>query len=1413
MNRLAICAVCAAFGLAAFAEGLPTAVNGVITIEGAVTVSDAEGAAALEAATGLILNEGAVLTYTAANDLALSAAVSGTGTFKADGSGKVTLSGDNEGLVAPGHFDFKNCYVAVAHQHGLGSTDTAAAVFFGRRRQITFDDGSNYFTNNVALDIKLSEEKYTDPAATESSGCPYIGSEASDKFFVQNADLSARNGASGFYFKNNFRMISGTFTKSGTGYLRKEGTGEIWFDEGCKVSLNGKSIIYFSNLHIGAEEFKCESLATDSTRNITMERDYTLADTLTFTPYAQNGGPTANPYYNLNGHNQNIAYLDASSTPQYGTIGSVTPCVLKTVSTKTIEKYAPVFFQGAVSFWQDCALTQTLKAKNTSTGFLKVTNGTLILDGTGGWAGMDITVGGTGTLDCRSVNSFVDGGHNLVVEDTGKLIVGADVTLQVATARFGSVTLDPQTTYSVADIQALIGGETVTIEGEGTIQTAAKSIPGTWEGWPEVGTATKVQVPDGSVAAITDADVEKVSALEEIETGTDVTIPVQTTSKTLVIKANISGGAILSASNVQPVVLTGDNSGLFSPGGFVFEESQCVVSNEHALGGAKSAPATFKYGKTMAADRLVFGCTDGVFTNRAPIKIVFSQGTPSLYLGSSSLGEFVYQAADLKVTNDGILNFYFQNNFMFIDGESTFGDTYVRSNDGTHALWGCDGDAVCHWGGQQIIYSNRIRIGGKSWAATTGLSPDAERNVTFTRDCCLGPDCVICPYANGNGGNNWFDFNGTTQEVRTIRQNAYNGANLSRLYSKDPALVKTVGTLKNAAKMGMVFAGALSYWHDSTDTNRYDYAKSTSTGDLTVSKGEVEFMGGAGWSGKNVTVKDGGSLVFSSVKSLEGGTHYLTVEPGGRLTVAADVTLKVQEAAFGSVRLEYSKVYSAGEVRALIEAAGEDVTLLGDGTIQTSAKSIPGTWEGWPEVGTATRVEIPDNTVVTLTADDLAKMLALEEIEMGQKTRIVIGDTVSETPIELTPNFIGAGKICVYGTNGNVTNVIVRGDNSTLLSPGGFLFSNTWAVVASRYGLGCEKTAAAEFYPAAPFTEGSNRSRLTFTERATTNDVALSFAMGCLCGYDSPDIEFIQTANVRGAHGSYNQDNCRAGFFNRFTVTGGEWTCPYVRVDTPSTVLTITDGCTINSLQGFYGTQGKVFLGPKEYLSNQFQFACEQSLTRVTFTKENAFKMDKGGYLNFYDQSYSEFRLDLNGYDQTMAALMGNYYWNANQQNLTITSVEPATLTLNGTTSRKVAVKCIDQASLTYAGTATQTVGCATSTSTGALTVDSGAVRFERNAKWTTGSVVLNGGELIVEPNAATNTFGTGRSSAHLFVTGDGKLNLLSDEYVSTVRTLTVDGELKDRGIYSAANCGFIKGPGSIRVMKDRPQGVLLLVR
>lgn len=163
-----------------------------------------------------------------------------------------------------------------------------------------------------------------------------------------------------------------------------------------------------------------------------------------------------------------------------------------------------------------------------------------------------------------------------------------------------------------------------------------------------------------------------------------------------------------------------------------------------------------------------------------------------------------------------------------------------------------------------------------------------------------------------------------------------------------------------------------------------------------------------------------------------------------------------------------------------------------------------------------------------------------------------------------------------------------------------------------------------------------------------------------------------------------------------------------------------------------------------------------------------------------------------------------------------MTSATPATLILNAAAKMNsgAAIRCLDQASLTYSGASTQTIGFATSTTQGSLTINSGAIAFERNAKWLGPTIVVNGGALIVRESAATNTFGVGRATqTDLTVNGDGRLELLSSEFESTVRSITRNGKLLDRGVYNASNCDWITGSGSLRAVTGNPVGFHLLVK
>jgi len=252
--------------------------------------------------------------------------------------------------------------------------------------------------------------------------------------------------------------------------------------------------------------------------------------------------------------------------------------------------------------------------------------------------------------------------------------------------------------------------------------------------------------------------------------------------------------------------------------------------------------------------------------------------------------------------------------------------------------------------------------------------------------------------------------------------------------------------------------------------------------------------------------------------------------------------------------------------------------------------------------------------------------------------------------------------------------------------------------------------------------------------------------------------------------------------------------------------LRIEDGATVKAA-GNYGSGTYRIAG--DYIGD---INIEQCMTAFVFERTNT--ISKANHLNYIDASYSTFLLDLNGYDQTVPCVYGHAYYNIYQQTLTVTSAVPATLTVtsDNAVNRGVAMRFLGQASYAKYGAHTQTVGCATSTTKGTLTVNAGAVALERNAKWTGGDIVLNGGALIVRESAMTNTFGVGRSNVpNLYVNG-GKLRLEGTSVVPVAQKIFVGGDCLERGVYSSANCDWIEGDGSIRAIKGN-SGILLIVQ
>lgn len=870
-----------------------------------------------------------------------------------------------------------------------------------------------------------------------------------------------------------------------------------------------------------------------------------------------------------------------------------------------------------------------------------------------------------------------------------------------------------------------------------------------------------------------------------------------TSSEPLALSAAVSGAGVFAATNAGTITISADNSGLVSPGHFSFAATPVVVTDEHGLGGAESDAATFI--GDLPAGNLLFAGTSTVFTNYAPIMLYKTKDKGFYRFGSDSVERTLVQAASFTATTvNSETHLYFTHNVEFIAGKLSVGyhPRFYREGDGTVRIGG-DVDAEFGPSGQAIVYFYDLRLACRSLLSRNGLSPDAARNIIFERENCLSAETPLRPYRNSMDGGAFFNLNGFSQTVASLQQIGDTSYNGSIIASDAPATLTAVGTATGAQTVQYKILGPISYHHSTPWRTTFARYPLEATGALTVSDGEVAFTDGSGWAGDQVTVKSGGTLTCKSEVSLNSGSHVLTVEPGGTLHVEDGVLLMVRSATFGSVALDAATVYTLDEVRSLLDSS-DGITLTGTGSIQTGATSVSGEWNGWPAA--ATEVAIPDGTTVEITDDDVDAVMALDKIVAGAGVKVVCR-TKART-LNLKASVLGGAAFEFYDAG----TVVISGDNSGLISPAGFSFSNTVAIVSNRFGLGGDRAAAARFCPAAPCTE--NISDLLFVGDAVTNDCPLAFNYAFRIGHIDPEVRFVQNADITQENGASSPWHRNAMYTNDFTIASNATFSATVLRALNGAVFRIEPGATLNTGIGNFGS-GTYYIGGKI----TGQLAIEQCMYRFVFERAEALEVSE---CRFYDGSHKTFFFDLNGFDQTLPRVIGNQYTNTNQQCFDVTSATPATLTLNGAAGRDcgAAIRCLGAASLTYSGASTQTVGMAVSTTTGALTVNSGAIALEHGYRWLGTNVCVNGGSLIVRPTASADTFGTASETmAALHVNTPGTLELQSEVDVPTVRSVEVDGVELDSGTYSAANCGWITGPGSIRVLRGPRRSLRVIIR
>lgn len=857
---LAVCAV-AAFSLSADTVEygtLPAAdASGTITLTESVKVESDADVSALEAANALTIPEGVTLLYASGKPLALSARVSGAGVFEAtNAAATITISADNSDLVSPGHFSFASTtHVVVTDEHGLGGAESGAAEFIGNlpKGNLSFSGASSVFTNYAPIVIRKQS----------GEGSFYFGSGAADRYLVQAASLSVltASAVARLRFTHNVEFIAGKLTVGTNPYLYQDGAGTVRIGDAVDVELgpNGQAIVYLNNLRLGCRSLLAKvGLSPDAARNIIFERENCLSAETPLRPY---GNARDGSFFNLNGYSQTIACLRQFNRNQSNgsVLTSAEPATLTAAGTATGAETVQFEFRGPISYHHNTPWKTTFSLyRLKSTGALTVSAGTVAFADGSGWDGDAVTVKSGGTLSCDSEASLNSGRHLLSVEAGGSLHVADGVTLKLKSATFGSVSLEPATVYTLDEVRALLSAsDGITLTGTGRIQTGAESIIGEWTGWPKAGTATMVTMPDGTEAEITDENVDDVMALTEIKAGEGVKIVCRTSGRALDLKASVSGDASFVFHDAGTVVLSGDNSGLISPGGFAFSNTTVVVSNRFGLGGTRTAAATFCPAAPCADNLSTLFFGGDAVTNVAPL--LFSYGFQMGHLDPDV--RFV-QNADITQEHGGTARI--QN--AMLTNDFTIASNYTVSVSALRMLNG----AVFRIAPGATLKSN-YNFGSGTYCIDGTLTGQfsieqcMKRFVFWREGAC---DVTGCFFYDGSNKDFVFDLNGYDQTLPYVQGHYYTNKyqQCFDVMSETPATLTLNGNRNSGAAIRCLGAASLAYSGASTQT--VGFAVSTTTGSLTVNSGALALEHGAQWLGTNVFV-NGGSLIVRPTASTD----------------------------------------------------------------------------------------------------------------------------------------------------------------------------------------------------------------------------------------------------------------------------------------------------------------------------------------------------------------------------------------------------------------------------------------------------------------------------------------------------------------------------------------------------------------
>ena len=977
----------------------------------------------------------------------------------------------------------------------------------------------------------------------------------------------------------------------------------------------------------------------------------------------------------------------------------------------------------------------------------------------------------------------------------------------------GSITADA--TASVVGPGLLVGtAATSPVVLAGGAQYASSTAA--WADWPSSGFA---YIPDGSSVEILAEDVANVAALDGIVFGGASAKVTCSIAEGFKLSTPLFGPGKFEFSNAGDSVITADNSEL--TGSIYFTNTTCIVSNEFGLGGSKAQTCEFSFNTTPRC--LFFGNGTPVVTNHVPVFVrsFVVNAVATVKFGTQALSETLVHDADFSEHDiaprqaDYVVHYYSGNVKIMGKYKHTQGawSAYPRySTDAGGSLWLMGELEVKNTGLMYIAMSNS----GYYHYDLSAMSSQAALLVyTYATIVSEGSGSLCKLQYQQYQNPAHIDLNGHAMDMGNFTRNgASAGADTTGysfyLDSATPAQLRFNGsnTIKvnpyTTGAAGITMAGTGSYTLLGVSTT-----PCTSKGAITVENGTLTLGAGFEWVGTNVTVSGGALVVASdSPKALSKGVAHLVVT-GGTFAVQDGGGVSLVSARFGDKQLA-DGTYTMSDLRADEDIAPYIGSAADDAATIIVDSEPAGEWGGWH----AGDVVVPKMVEVVVTAEDLPVISNVTSLALGNSSKVSFSGL---GPMDLDFPISGKGTVSFA----SMDEVVIFSDNSALVSPGHFEFTNTHVCVSNRYGLGSSATGSCMFYTTAGT---ANAKKLRFKGPASTNDVAIVFDHGMKFGADDASIPlFVQNADIDQTDGSFTGSSSD----NIFTPLSSLVFTARIGLSSVSTppgnVMRFASTSSLSGTEGWLKIYGQ---GERRALYLDAPMPADSHINGLTFefNYDVYFGADYAVSLEGYHSqathgvltTYGPMSFHMGGHPARLGSLsLYNGKWTTATPS-TFDSEVSATLFVTNIFSTSGyayynSVRFTGAASLDYYSiVATQYLGQAQCDTTGSLTVRRGHLMMDYGSYWGGTNVTVKGGTLHIGANAATNNV-TGACrffdrKAILSIEGTGALDIASGR-VEPVRCYRLNGEYQPAGDYTM-------GSGTLRVRHSAPdEGACLVVR